>query len=141
MWAIVVTSILFGLFHLHPSNIIPPILIGIVLGLLVERTGSIVPAMLLHFATNATAFTMSYFGDAIETSIVPLCVCLATLFGITAVVAWRLTSSCQLEPSPMTFVAAALRDIPNEREELLVHLEQRASSSYWWALFNVLGAT
>lgn len=119
MWAIVVTSVLFGLFHLHPSNIIPPILIGIVLGLLVERTGSIVPAMLLHFATNATAFTMSYFlGDAIETSIVPLCVCLATLFGITAVVAWRLTSSCQPEPSPMTFVAAALRDIPKRTRRI-----------------------
>lgn len=111
-WAIVVTSVLFGLFHLHPSNIVPPILIGIVLGLLVERTGSIVPAMLSHCATNATAFTMGYLlGDAIETSIVPLFVCLSTLSGIAAIAAWRLTSSCQPEPSPLAFVSAGFRDI------------------------------
>jgi len=112
MWAIVVTSILFGIFHLHPANILPPMLIGIVLGLLVERTGSIVPAMLCHFATNATAFTMGYFfGDEIETSIAPLLVCLATLFGIAAVAAWRLTSSSQPEPSPLEFVSAGFREI------------------------------
>jgi len=51
--AIVVTGIIFGLYHLRLTQAIPLALIGIYLSYLTWRTGSLWPAVIVHFANNA----------------------------------------------------------------------------------------
>lgn len=51
--AIVISAILFGVFHMIPQQMVNASLLGIVLGLLLTRSGSIVPGMVFHFMNNA----------------------------------------------------------------------------------------
>lgn len=54
LMAILVSSILFAVFHLDPNRLLPTFLIGLVLGTIVVRTGSIFPAVIVHLVHNAT---------------------------------------------------------------------------------------
>lgn len=56
--AIVVTSILFALIHLSPWNFLSLICMGVFLGLLREKTGSIWPGAVAHAVNNALALTL-----------------------------------------------------------------------------------
>lgn len=51
--AIAWTSLVFAVIHLNPFNFIGPILLGVGLGLVVWRTGSILPAILWHAVHNS----------------------------------------------------------------------------------------
>jgi sodium transport system permease protein len=53
--AVVFTSALFAIFHIFPEKWLPTFLMGLVLGFLAVRTGSIWPGMLAHAANNAFA--------------------------------------------------------------------------------------
>jgi membrane protease YdiL (CAAX protease family) len=53
--AVVVSSVLFALFHLNPWQAIVAFGIGLLNAWLVLRSGSVVPGMLAHFATNFTS--------------------------------------------------------------------------------------
>ena len=54
MWsAILITSVLFGVFHMILQQMFTAALLGIVLGLLAVRSGSLLPASLFHFTNNA----------------------------------------------------------------------------------------
>ena len=55
---IMVPSILFGLFHGQIAFLIPQILIGIYLAILTYYSGSIVPAIIVHFLNNFKAIMM-----------------------------------------------------------------------------------
>ncbi|MDD5603786.1 MAG: CPBP family intramembrane metalloprotease, partial [Eubacteriales bacterium] len=74
MRAVVITAILFGIFHFDVSNLLGPILIGIVIGIYVIRTNSIFAGVLAHFLNNAIAESILYatrndtelFGSATE---------------------------------------------------------------------------
>lgn len=50
--AILVSSILFGVSHMIPQQMITTTLLGIVLGIIATRTGSILPAMAFHSLHN-----------------------------------------------------------------------------------------
>jgi membrane protease YdiL (CAAX protease family) len=58
--AVIYTSILFGVFHLNPWNLVPATFLGFVLGVLALRTGSILPSMVAHASVNATALVAAY---------------------------------------------------------------------------------
>jgi sodium transport system permease protein len=60
--AIVVTALLFGLFHVDIYRLVPATLLGILLGYLAHQSGSIVPAMLAHFCNNAILVTLARAG-------------------------------------------------------------------------------
>lgn len=51
--AIVVTGLLFGLFHLRLTQLLPLAAIGMLLGWMTVRSGSVFPAMLMHFMHNS----------------------------------------------------------------------------------------
>lgn len=51
--AIFMVALVFGIFHMSPYRLMPTTAIGLVLGYLTVRTGSIFPAMLAHFLNNA----------------------------------------------------------------------------------------
>ena len=52
---IVLSGGVFGLYHLRLSQVLPLTLLGIFLAYLTWRTGSLLPAILVHFAHNALA--------------------------------------------------------------------------------------
>jgi sodium transport system permease protein len=56
--AILGSSFVFGLFHLSfetAIRLLPTMFLGALLAIVVARTGSILPSMLMHFVNNATA--------------------------------------------------------------------------------------
>ncbi len=66
---IVVTAILFGLFHvvsasaLAPERLLPSTFLGLLLGWVAHRTGSVLPCMLLHTLHNGLLLTIAYFRE------------------------------------------------------------------------------
>ncbi len=56
----VVAGVIFGLYHLNPFSMIPLIALGVIFGLLVYKTGSILSAMLAHFVNNFSAVIAVY---------------------------------------------------------------------------------
>ncbi len=107
-FAVIVTAILFGLFHQALAVAIPATVLGCFYGWLVIRTGSIVPAMVAHFANNAVAISYVYFLDGANP---PWLLPLGVLLGVAAVAAIiGLTSTNQhrVTESPMSQVPAAL---------------------------------
>ncbi|MEM8733603.1 MAG: ABC transporter permease subunit/CPBP intramembrane protease, partial [Planctomycetota bacterium] len=71
-WAIAVSSIMFGLMHVLTSNVLaverffPTAFMGLLLGLIAIRTGSILPGMVLHFLHNALLLCMSHFSEQLK---------------------------------------------------------------------------
>lgn len=55
--ALLVTGLVFGLFHLRLSQLIPLTFIGIMLGWMTVKSGSVYPAMLMHFIHNSGTVT------------------------------------------------------------------------------------
>ena len=59
--AVVLTGLLFGIFHLELSRILPIALLGVLLSLVALQSRSILPAMLAHFLNNASLVGLAYF--------------------------------------------------------------------------------
>ncbi len=55
--AIILTGLLFGIFHLNPNQIIPTTILGIIIGWLVWLTDSIWSGVLIHCLNNAIVVT------------------------------------------------------------------------------------
>lgn len=58
---ILITSILFGIFHFNAFNFIGPTFLGIILGIIVYKTNSIFSSILGHFINNSVALSIGYF--------------------------------------------------------------------------------
>jgi membrane protease YdiL (CAAX protease family) len=108
--AITISALLFAVYHLSPWNLLPAFFLGVLLGKLRERTGSIVPGMVAHACSNATAFTVAFLAgenkDASHAAIVlgvP-----SLLFGVAAWEFARHTKLFQPPASPLAEVPAAL---------------------------------
>lgn len=59
--AIIVSGILFGLYHLQLTNLLPLAAIGILLAFITWASGSIVPAMVAHFVNNGSSVVLGTF--------------------------------------------------------------------------------
>jgi membrane protease YdiL (CAAX protease family) len=55
---ITLSALLFALAHMNPAQLLHPFLIGLLLGWLYERTGSIVPGIIFHWANNTVAYLL-----------------------------------------------------------------------------------
>ncbi len=63
VWAILISSVVFGLFHLNLWQAIPATLMGLMLGYVYWRTGSLKLTMLMHCANNTlSVILMSIHG-------------------------------------------------------------------------------
>ena len=58
---IVLSGVLFGLYHLRPSQLIPLAVLGIYLAYLTWRTGSLWPAIIVHFLHNGIAVSGTHW--------------------------------------------------------------------------------
>jgi membrane protease YdiL (CAAX protease family) len=59
--AILITGIIFGFYHLRLSQVIPLAMIGIFLGWITVKSGSLIPAMVGHFVNNAFSVLLVKF--------------------------------------------------------------------------------
>jgi membrane protease YdiL (CAAX protease family) len=58
--AMVATAVIFSAAHLQIVNFLPIALLGYILALLYDRTGSLLPAIVLHGLNNLAALTTIY---------------------------------------------------------------------------------
>ena len=58
-WAIVVSALFFALIHLNPWQALNAFIIGVVMGYVYYKTGSLWLTMLIHFVNNGTAVILS----------------------------------------------------------------------------------
>ena len=59
--AILISAILFGIYHFNIQNLLGPIFLGVIFGYMVYKTGSIFTSMIAHGVNNAIALSISYF--------------------------------------------------------------------------------
>ena len=57
--AILISALLFGVFHINPAQILPAFLIGILLAWTYYKTGSLIPSILMHILNNSLAVYLS----------------------------------------------------------------------------------
>ena len=60
---ILITSLLFGLFHLDFQRFLGTFLLGALIGFIVYRTNSLYAGMFAHFANNSIAVVISYLSN------------------------------------------------------------------------------
>jgi len=70
---IIFTGILFAIFHFHPFNIIPLLILGIFISYIAYYSESIFPAILIHFLNNFMSALAIYIlgNDSIDDKAVP----------------------------------------------------------------------
>ncbi|TNE74410.1 CPBP family intramembrane metalloprotease [bacterium] len=61
IWAIVISGILFGIYHIKLTQVIPLSAIGIILAWMTYTSKSIYPAMLAHFINNGGSVVAAYY--------------------------------------------------------------------------------
>lgn len=71
-FAILISSVIFGLMHGNFEQIPFAFMLGIYLGFITVKTSSILPAMLLHFLNNALSVVMGYLSESLKISGVQL---------------------------------------------------------------------
>lgn len=77
--AVITTSILFAMFHLNLVQFAQPILIGMILGFVTIKSGSIIPAIIIHMFNNTIVFSMSQILN--EQNFVTASISFAYIFG------------------------------------------------------------
>ncbi len=59
--SIILSAILFGLFHFNIQNLLGPIFLGALFGYIVVKTNSLYASILAHSVNNSIAWVLSYF--------------------------------------------------------------------------------
>jgi membrane protease YdiL (CAAX protease family) len=60
-WALLLSSLMFGMFHIDPGAIVPTFALGLALGWVYLKTGSIWPAMFAHGLHNTVAVLIAKY--------------------------------------------------------------------------------
>ncbi|GMQ82070.1 MAG: CPBP family intramembrane metalloprotease [Rhodothermia bacterium] len=60
---ILFSGLIFGLYHVRPTQAVPLSLLGLYLAYITWRSGSIIPAMIVHFANNAFAIALGRYAQ------------------------------------------------------------------------------
>ncbi len=93
--SIIVTGVLFGLYHLQLTNLLPLAFIGILLAFVTYVSQSIYPAILAHLINNGGSVVLaSYFPDSSMAELTPESMppIWALIVG-TAITAWIVTAT------------------------------------------------
>ena len=65
-WAIVISALFFAVIHMNPWQALNAFLIGVVMGYVYYKSGSLLLTMLIHFVNNGTAVIAAQFADVDE---------------------------------------------------------------------------
>jgi hypothetical protein len=83
--AVLITSLFFAFIHMNPVWVIQIYFLGVVLGYLAWRTGSILTSLILHSLNNGTALILTNYSGTIEqyylwnNHVSPIFLCLAAI--------------------------------------------------------------
>ena len=66
VFAVVLSSIMFSIFHFSPIQLIYPLCWGLLLGIVYLRTKNIIFPMIMHFINNALSLTLQFFISSSE---------------------------------------------------------------------------
>ena len=69
---IVLSALFFALSHMNPAQFLHPFLIGLLLGWMYERTGSVLPGIIYHWINNTVAYLLFRAYQDPDTSIVDI---------------------------------------------------------------------
>jgi ABC-2 type transport system permease protein/sodium transport system permease protein len=66
-WAVIAAALLFGVFHeaIFPGRLLTSTFLGLVLGWVRLRTGSVIPCMVLHAVHNGLLLAITYWRDVL----------------------------------------------------------------------------
>lgn len=65
--AILFSALIFGVFHINPAQIVPAFLMGLMLGWMYYKTGSLIPCIVAHILNNSlSVYLMVNFPDTKE---------------------------------------------------------------------------
>ena len=67
-WAIVVSALFFALIHLNPWQALNAFIIGVIMGYIYYKTGSLWLTMLVHFVNNGTAVVLGQISGVEDTT-------------------------------------------------------------------------
>lgn len=98
--AILLSGLIFGLFHVNPAQVIGATLIGFVLGWIYYRTRSLIPCILIHIMNNCLSVYLNakfpeveYTSDLIGKQVYMICLIAAVLLFILS---WKMMNSYKL---------------------------------------------
>jgi ABC-2 type transport system permease protein/sodium transport system permease protein len=69
--AVLLSALLFGLFHVVAANVLaterflPTLLLGLLLGIVCWRSGSVLPGIIVHLLHNGTMISLALFGQGL----------------------------------------------------------------------------
>lgn len=66
--AIIYSAILFGLFHFNLQNLLGPIFLGLLFGVLVNKTNSIFASMIGHMVNNTIALLIGFYSNKLDST-------------------------------------------------------------------------
>ena len=65
-WAIVISALFFAVIHMNPWQALNAFIIGVIMGYIYYKTGSLWLTMLIHFVNNGTSVVVSQFSSIEE---------------------------------------------------------------------------
>jgi uncharacterized protein len=107
--AIVLSGLLFGLYHVRLTQLIPLSVLGMVLAWMTIRTGSIWPAVVAHFANNASAVVLAtflpdvVFADGMQGSLPPWYFIITSIF-LSGLLLYLIRNYNPIHQQPETYV-------------------------------------
>ena len=66
VWAIVISALFFAIIHMNPWQALNAFIIGVIMGYVYYKTGSLILTMIIHFVNNGTAVILSQFSSLEE---------------------------------------------------------------------------
>ncbi|MCD7899721.1 MAG: CPBP family intramembrane metalloprotease [Bacteroides sp.] len=91
--AIILSALIFGIFHINPAQVVSAGLIGVVLAWIYYKTASLIPCILLHVLNNSLSVFLStkypemeYFSESLGS--VQYAIVLAVALGICIGIYW-----------------------------------------------------
>lgn len=67
-WGVIISAVLFGVFHFNMQNLFGPIVLGLVFGYLVQLTDSLWAGVVAHATNNGIAVAAGFLGNMMSNS-------------------------------------------------------------------------
>ncbi len=80
-WAVIISSVIFGLAHGTPIAILYSTLLGALFGILYTAYGSVIPSIICHIFFNLTSYVIGFFPEGALFALFVISICLIILLG------------------------------------------------------------
>ncbi|MCG2588396.1 type II CAAX endopeptidase family protein [Rhodohalobacter sulfatireducens] len=101
--AVIISGLIFGMFHIQLGNILPLATLGVVLALMTWLSGTIWPAVVAHFINNGAAVLVGsqypelLFQEMTAETLPPVWVLVGSIIFTFSIVYWMINKSKQLK--------------------------------------------